>query len=126
MRFPRSWPLAALVLANLACGGNQPAREAEPPPPLDGGAITVLVNEYGYKPATVQAKAGELLKLVFKRTTDKGCGGEVVFPDHNIKKQLPVGEEVIVELTPKHNEQIAFTCGMGMYEGKVVASGAGG
>jgi plastocyanin domain-containing protein len=84
--------------------------------------VTVSVTASGYEPSTVQAAAGEPLTLVFKRTTDQTCGQEVVFPDRDIRRSLPLNEEVEVELTAPANETIAFTCGMGMYRGSVVAA----
>ncbi len=84
--------------------------------------VTVTVTEKGYSPSEVQAQAGEPLTLVFKRTTDAGCGHEIVFPDRNIKRSLPLNEEVEVKLTPKRDERIAFTCGMNMHRGSIVAT----
>jgi plastocyanin domain-containing protein len=82
----------------------------------------VNVTECGYEPSSVPAQVGQKLALVFKRISDKGCGGEVVFPAQHIRKELPLNQEVVVEITPKENESISFTCGMGMLKGTVVAS----
>jgi len=84
--------------------------------------MAVTVTEKGYSPARVDATAGKPLTLVFTRTTDKGCGGTLVFPAHNIKKDLPLNKAVEVTITPKAKETISFTCGMGMYKGSVVAT----
>ncbi len=45
----------------------------------------------------------------------------IVFPDLGIEKELPLGRQVEVSITPKRNVSIAFTCGMGMYQGSIVA-----
>lgn len=92
--------------------------------PADG-RVTVDVSEYGYAPATIAATAGKPLTLLFRRTSDKGCGGEVVFPERGIHKALPVGETVEVAFTPETSGRIAFTCGMGMYEGAIIVSEGG-
>jgi len=84
--------------------------------------VTVTVTDKGYTPSTIEAKAGQPLTLVFKRTTENTCGEEVVFPEHKIRRKLPLNEEVSVELSPRENERIAFTCGMGMYKGSIVAT----
>lgn len=97
--------------------------------PLTGAAspdtasqrIEIEVIAGGYEPSAVEARAGVPLTLVFKRTTDEGCGQELVFPGRDIRHALPLNEEVEVELTPNKDETIAFTCGMGMYKGSVVA-----
>ncbi|MEO1333357.1 MAG: cupredoxin domain-containing protein [Myxococcota bacterium] len=82
----------------------------------------IVVDKNGYVPASVPASAGEILTLEFVRTSDEGCGQEVVFPEHGIRRRLPLNETVSITLTPKSGESIMFTCGMGMYRGVVVAS----
>jgi len=67
-------------------------------------------------------KKGQPVKLAFTRTDANNCGGEVVFAKQNIKKKLPVGEIVTVEFTPQEAGEIAFTCGMEMYKGKVIVA----
>ena len=62
------------------------------------------------------------MTLAFLRKDDKNCGEEVVFPKLGIRKKLPVGETVTVELTPQESGEIAFTCGMDMMRGKVIVS----
>jgi plastocyanin domain-containing protein len=82
--------------------------------------VAVEVGSRGYDPSRVQATAGTPLTLVFTRTTDKGCGDELVIADHDIKRDLPLDEPVEVTFTPTETGEIKFTCGMGMYDGKVV------
>jgi hypothetical protein len=86
------------------------------------GAIKVTVSGDGYGPASIPVKKGEAVKLAFYRADADNCGGEVVFSKQNIKKKLPVGETVLVEFTPQEAGDIAFTCGMSMYKGKLVVS----
>jgi uncharacterized cupredoxin-like copper-binding protein len=85
-----------------------------------GDAVKVTVSSSGYEPASITVKKGQPVKLAFKRTDANNCGGEVVFAKQNIKKKLPVGETVLIEFSPKETGEIAFTCGMEMYTGKVV------
>lgn len=87
-----------------------------------GERVTVTVTGQGYEPSSIDAAAGAPLTLVFKRTSDQGCGHEVVFPDRNIRRELPLNEEVEITLTPAADEHIAFTCGMGMLRGTIVAT----
>jgi plastocyanin domain-containing protein len=98
-----------------------PQADAEKPAALPPEtAVTITVNEQGFAPSAVEVEAGQRLALTFIRTSDKGCGDEVVFPDLGIRRKLPLNKHVTVRLTPKKDEVIAFTCGMGMYRGKVV------
>jgi plastocyanin domain-containing protein len=106
--------LAALVAATFcACGSNETS---------DGRAeIRVEVDERGYSPAEVTAPANEAVRLVFTRTSDEGCGRELVFPDLGIRRELPLDEAVAVDLTMPASGSVRFTCGMDMYQGSVVA-----
>jgi len=80
----------------------------------------IKVNETGYVPAMVMAKAGEPITLVFTRTTDKGCGQEVLIPSEGIKKALPLGVPVEITFTPKESGNLEFTCGMKMMKGTIM------
>ena len=82
--------------------------------------IKVTVSTNGYEPKTIAVKKGQSVKLAFLRTDEKNCGDELVFPKLNIKKNLPVGETVLVEFTPQEPGEIGFTCGMDMLRGKVL------
>jgi len=121
---------SAVVLAFLAASGTacEPARasaetspRAEPLDSAQGSKVSVTVNEKGYSPNRIEAKASRPVTLVFTRTTDAGCGKEVAFPDQKIRRALPLNEPISITLTPKLNEPIKFTCGMGMYRGSIVA-----
>ena len=81
----------------------------------------ILVTEGGFTPARVALRAGAPARLVFTRTTDKTCGTEIVFPSIGVKRALPLNEPVTIEFTPEHAGDIAFTCGMSMLKGAIVA-----
>jgi plastocyanin domain-containing protein len=121
--------LFALSLTAAACNvgkADAPSTASESAPRDQGKRsqrrVAVAVTASGYEPGAVEARAGEPLILVFKRTSDQGCGQEVVFPERDIRRTLPLNEEVEVRLTPRANETITFTCGMGMFRGSVVAA----
>lgn len=84
------------------------------------GATQITVSKNGYEPASINAKKGEKLTLAFYRADAENCGGEVVFPKLKIKKKLPVGETVLVDITPTESGELAFACGMDMLKGKVL------
>lgn len=86
----------------------------------ENGAIRIAVNGDGFNPAAVEVKKGAPVKLLFTRTDDKNCAGEVVFPSLDIKKELPVGQETAVDITPSEAGEINFSCGMNMMKGKIV------
>lgn len=91
--------------ASAAAGGVQEVR---------------LVVKGGYEPATVRAKAGVPLRLVFDRQESSGCSEEVVIPDFGVKKFLPAFEKTTVELTPSEPGEYEFTCGMRMLRGRLI------
>lgn len=97
------------------------AREEQPAQPDENGRIEIEVRAAGYVPASVAATPGQPLTLVFTRTADVKCGEELVFPEHDIRKELPLNEPVEVQITPTAGERITFTCGMDMYRGAIVA-----
>ena len=61
------------------------------------------------------------MRIEFTRTTDEGCGQQLVFPEQNIKKDLPLNQPVAVDLTMPASGKVAFACGMDMYRGSIVA-----
>ena len=84
--------------------------------------VKIRVDKNGFSPSSIDAEAGHRLNLVFNRADRKNCGGVVVFPKLKIRKNLPVGKDVIVSVTPTESGQITFTCGMGMMKGSIVVS----
>lgn len=89
---------------------------------VPAGAVKVTVSGDGYEPSQISVKKGQPVKLAFYRADADNCGGEVVFSKQNIKKKLPVGETVLVELTPTEGGEITFACGMDMMRGKLVVT----
>ena len=55
------------------------------------------------------------------RTTDEGCGQELVFPSLGIKKALPLNQPIAIDVTMPASGKLAFTCGMDMMRGTIVA-----
>jgi plastocyanin domain-containing protein len=74
----------------------------------------------GYQPATIVARAGQLLRLNFTRRESTPCGEEVVLPDFGKRAHLPQGKTVPIEVTPEKPGEYEFTCGMNMYRGKLI------
>lgn len=109
----RSITATALALSLLA-GVTAQAQDSSP------RRIAIQVDERGYHPASVRVSRGETVTLVFTRTTRRGCGGTIVIPSRDIRRELPVNEEVEITLTIRERERLTFTCGMGMYRGSLV------
>lgn len=84
------------------------------------GALKIVVSENGFTPQEISFKQGQPLKLAFYRADAKNCGGEIVFKDLNIRKNLPVGEIVLIDMPTDKAGEISFACGMNMMKGKIV------
>jgi plastocyanin domain-containing protein len=84
------------------------------------GTVQVRADESGFKPSSVTFKKGAPASLVFTRTSDDTCATEVVFPELNVKKDLPKGKPVTIEIPTDKDQQLTFQCGMGMYKSAVV------
>jgi plastocyanin domain-containing protein len=107
----------ALLFSLLAgCGSEEAAS------PSGARRIEILVDEDGYEPDRVEVRAGEPVTLVFRRTTDRGCGQVLAIPSENIRRELPLGEAVEIPLTAERAGEIRFTCGMDMYDGTIVVT----
>ncbi len=84
-----------------------------------GARIDILVDG-GYKPATIKVKKGQKTTLALLRKDENPCLEEFILPDFKIKKYLPVGKKVEIEVTPTQTGTFNFHCGMNMFHGKVV------
>ena len=100
-------------------GAGGPAGDADARPVHQVRDIPVDVDVH-YMPDVVRAKPGEHLRLLFTRRSDENCTGELVFPTLKIRKTLPVGRMVAVELTVEKPGAIPFACGMDMVKGSLV------
>lgn len=111
-----------LTLALVACKKEQPTPAKPPPAAIDvkGRRVDVTAGAAGFAPKAVTVKKGEPTTLVFTRTTDETCATEVVFPEIKLKKDLPLNQQVAVELPVDTSRTLAFECGMGMFKSKVV------
>ncbi len=115
--------LGSLLLVALVGCEKKPAPAPAPtvaPFVSQGGEIGIVADDKGFSPSAIQVPKGKATRLVFKRTSDKTCATEVVFPELSIKKPLPLGENVPIDLPVGESRTLAFQCGMGMYKSSVV------
>ena len=102
------------ALAGVAC------KDKDKPAVLPPGAVQITADENGFKPSSVTFKKGAPASLVFLRTSDDTCATEVVFPELNIKQDLPKGKPVTIAVPTDKDQKLTFQCGMGMYKSAVV------
>lgn len=85
----------------------------------EGRDVTVVVDG-GYDPASIHARRGEPLRLVFDRREDASCSEELVLPAFGIRRFLAPFSKTVVELRPAEAGVFDFTCGMGMLRGHLI------
>ena len=124
MMFGYKLAVVTLVAACAAVGCKDKDKDAGggSAGPLPPGAVQVTADENGFKPSSVSFKKGAPASLVFTRTSDDTCATEVVFPELNVKKDLPKGKPVTIDIPTDKDQKLTFQCGMGMYKSAVVVN----
>jgi plastocyanin domain-containing protein len=74
----------------------------------------------GYSPEVISIQKGRTTKLNFIRKDPTACLEDLVLGDFKIRKNLPLNQKVVVELTPQKSGEFTYTCGMNMYHGKII------
>lgn len=82
-------------------------------------SVDIIVNG-GYSPEVISISVGKNTKINFTRTDPTECLEEVVLGDFKIRKNLPLNKKVTVEIFPKKKGEFDYSCGMGMYHGKII------
>jgi plastocyanin domain-containing protein len=110
--------LSALCACDKKSDGN--AGSAAPVAP---GELRVTAGEHGFAPSSLtvpKGAPGSMARISFVRTSDQTCATEVVFPDLDLKKDLPLNQPVSVDIPGDAARTLTFQCGMGMYKGAVL------
>ena len=74
----------------------------------------------GYSPNVISIPKGKTTILNFIRKDPNSCLEEVVLGDFKVRKFLPLNQKVEVKVTPQKEGEYVYSCGMGMYHGKIV------
>ena len=92
------------------------------PPVVKGGAVqrATIVVDGAYQPAQLSVQAGRPVALTFVRREKSGCGNVLQIPALKVRRELKAGGKTTVTFTPRKLGPLTFTCGMGMYQGKIV------
>ena len=117
MRAFHSLTLFGLAALAVALGGCKRS-DASTTPSAD-----VTADQHGFTPSSLEVPAGgpgSHKTVTFVRTTDKTCATEVVFPELDIKKPLPLNQAVPIDVPSDAPRSLTFQCGMGMYKGALL------
>lgn len=85
---------------------------------VENGSVNIVVDG-GYNPESISIPKGKTTTLNFTRKDPSGCLEEVVFGDFKIRKFLPLNKKVAIDIKPENEGEFTFTCGMGMFHGKL-------
>ncbi len=107
--------LSSLAILAVVLLGNQ---SVEAWSPQQVQEATIKVTEKGYEPAELKLRLRVPARVTFVRETNNTCGTEVIFPEYDIERILPLDKPVVVEFTPQKSGEFVFTCGMSMLKGR--------
>ncbi|OGN10759.1 MAG: hypothetical protein A3J46_01920 [Candidatus Yanofskybacteria bacterium RIFCSPHIGHO2_02_FULL_41_11] len=79
-----------------------------------------IIVDGGYSPEVISIQKGRTTKLNFIRKDPTACLEDLVLGDFKIRKNLPLNQKIVVELTPQRKGEFVYTCGMNMYHGKII------
>ena len=80
----------------------------------------IEITTKGYQPTSLKLRRGVRARVTFLRTTDATCVKEIVLPDFNIRRALPLNQPVVVSFTPTKRGSFTFVCGMNMMRGQLI------
>jgi plastocyanin domain-containing protein len=80
----------------------------------------IEINTKGYRPSSLKLQRGVRARVTFLRTTDATCAKEMVLPDFNIRRALPLNEPVVVTFTPTNKGTFTYVCGVNMMKGQLI------
>jgi plastocyanin domain-containing protein len=83
------------------------------------GSIDILVKG-GYVPASIIIPQNETTTINFLREDSNSCLEEVILSDFKIRKYLPLNQKVSIFINPNKKGDFNFSCGMGMFHGKLI------
>ena len=86
---------------------------------IAGDFVDITVSG-GYSPDTIAITKDKKITLRFTRQDKSSCLEEIVIPEFKIRKFLPLGKTVAIELNPKKAGEYEFVCGMNMFHGKLI------
>ncbi|OGO67200.1 MAG: hypothetical protein A2Z49_11700 [Chloroflexi bacterium RBG_19FT_COMBO_56_12] len=118
-----------LAFGNLTSGlAAEYSRAAESTPQATSaaafnldGIIQLSVENNGYFPRTLHARADTALQLALVTDNTRSCSRDFVIPALKVYQLLPTSGTTMVNIPPQASGSVLnFTCSMGMYSGQIV------
>jgi len=113
--------LVGCALVTLAWSPARLGAEPAPPPNTQPALREIEIVVAGaYQPSRVELHEGERVRLKFIRKDYGSCTREVVFAKLDIRRELPTGKPVLIDLPALAPGEYTFQCGMNMIRGTLV------
>ncbi|MEP7027560.1 MAG: cupredoxin domain-containing protein [Candidatus Eisenbacteria bacterium] len=115
--------VAVFALTLAGCGGTKTAAQHESPAPVAASGaqeVSLTVTDAGFEPAQITVAKDRPITLSITRKTDQTCAREIVFKDLDLKRDLPLNEEVRIDLPARPSGTLNYACGMDMIKGSLV------
>lgn len=113
--------LSVMILA-VVCHSGLSASLPQRSGPASPQSLRVSFTEKGFQPSSFPVRLNVPVQITFVRQTDDLCATDVLIPEYNIKRELPLNQPVVIELTPKKTGEIVFVCGMMAFKGTLVVT----
>ena len=87
----------------------------------DGTVVRINVENNGYSPDVVHAKAGVPIQLLLVSENVQSCSRAFVIPSLNVQLLLKATGTAMIDIpAQKNGTQMPFSCSMGMYTGTIL------
>lgn len=83
---------------------------------------SILVSQSRYTPNVITVKKGVPLKLAITADDTAGCASDIVFPTLNIRRVVPAGQTIVLDILLDHEGEFPFHCSMDMARGKLIVT----
>lgn len=74
----------------------------------------------GYNPSSITVKKDRAVTLHLLRTDPSDCLDQLIIPQWEISRALPLNKEIQITFTPNEKGTFPFHCGMNMFHGNII------
>jgi plastocyanin domain-containing protein len=82
--------------------------------------LRVEIGAEGFAPGWLNLPDGKAATVTFRRTSETTCARGLVFPHLNVERELPLGQDVAIDVPASAPRRMGFQCGAGPYRGKLL------
>ena len=86
------------------------------------GSVITITADAGYSPSVISLQKNQPAILKILRTDPSDCLEQLIIPQFNISKTLPLDKEVTITITPTQTGEFPFHCGMNMFHGSIIVT----